>query len=81
MPAGFGVGDHRLFVIDFKTSSLVGSDPPRIVRSGARRLNTDIPGVADRYDSNLEKNIEAHNLIERLQDTHRSPSNKQVVKQ
>ena len=27
MPCGYGVGDHRLFVVDFKTSSLVGSTP------------------------------------------------------
>jgi hypothetical protein len=25
MPAGFGVGDHRMFVIDFQESSMVGS--------------------------------------------------------
>ena len=24
MPAGYGVGDHRMFVVDFLTSSLVG---------------------------------------------------------
>ena len=27
MPAGYGIGDHRLFVLDFLTSSLVGHDP------------------------------------------------------
>ncbi len=29
MPAGYGIGDHRLFVIDLHTSSLVGTAPPR----------------------------------------------------
>jgi len=42
MPAGYGVGDHRLFIIDFLTSSLIGNAPPRIVRAQARRLNTNI---------------------------------------
>ena len=43
MPAGYGIGDHRLFVIDFLTSSLIENSPPRIVRAQARRLNTNIP--------------------------------------
>ena len=30
MPAGFGVGDHRLFVVDFQEDSLVGNKPPWI---------------------------------------------------
>ena len=46
MPAGYGVGDHRVFVVDFLTLSLVGSTPPKIVRSQARKPNTIIPGVA-----------------------------------
>jgi hypothetical protein len=28
MPVGYGVGDHRMFVVDFLTSSLVGFNPP-----------------------------------------------------
>ena len=28
MPAGYGVGDHRLFVVDFLTSSVIGHSPP-----------------------------------------------------
>ena len=35
MPAGFGTGDHRLFVLDFLTSSLVGHNQPKIVRAAA----------------------------------------------
>ena len=47
MPAGYGVGYHRLFALDFLTSSLIGQTPPRIIRSGARRLNTKIPSTKD----------------------------------
>ena len=43
IPAGYGIGDHRLFVLDFLTLSLIGHDPPKIVRATARRLNTNIP--------------------------------------
>ena len=45
MPAGYGIGDHRLFVLDFLTSFLIGQDPPKIVRAAARRLNTNTPIV------------------------------------
>ena len=47
MPAGFGVGDHRLFQVDFRASSLVGNAPPKIIRAPSRRLNTKIPRIAE----------------------------------
>jgi hypothetical protein len=49
MPAGYGIGDHRLFVVDIVSSSIIGTDPPRIQRPTARRLNTRLPNVAERY--------------------------------
>ena len=67
MPVGYGVGDHRMFVIDFLTSSLIGSNPPKIVRAAARRLNTMIPGVEDKYVNMLEKLMEHHRLIHKVQ--------------
>jgi len=70
MPVGFGVGDHRLFIVDFLTSSLVGVHPPKIVRSQARRLNTRQVATAERYSENFEDNIVRHRLIERLGEAH-----------
>jgi hypothetical protein len=70
MPVGFGVGDHRLFVIDFLTSSLVGVHPPKIVRAQARRLNTRQVATAERYSEKFEDNIVRHRLIERLGEAH-----------
>jgi hypothetical protein len=64
MPAGFGVGDHRLFVIDFVTKDLVGEAPPKVVRPASRRLNTKLPGVSEAYCNMLEKEIIKHRLIE-----------------
>jgi hypothetical protein len=32
MPAGFGIGDYCLFVIDMVTKDIVGKSPPKIVR-------------------------------------------------
>ena len=36
VPAGYGVGDHRMSIVDFLTLSIVGTTPPRIVCAGAR---------------------------------------------
>jgi hypothetical protein len=64
MPVGFGVGDHRLFVIDFATTTLVGSGTTTVVRPSLRRLNTKIHGCADRYNKSLRRNILRHQLLE-----------------
>ena len=80
MPVGYGVGDHRLFVVDFLTSSLVGSSPPRIVRAGARRLNTKIPGAAPKYVDKVESLMLRHRVIERLGEAHVASSTKEEVK-
>ncbi len=66
MPCGYGIGDHRLFVIDFLTSSLVGDSPLKVLRPAARRLNTRIPKVAESYSLRLEEIIVKHKLIEQV---------------
>ena len=43
MPAGYGIGDHCLFVVDLITSTLTGNNPPKIQRPAARPLNTRLP--------------------------------------
>ena len=53
MPACYGVGDHRLFVLDFLISSLIGKTPPQIIRSGARRFNTKILSTTENYTNVL----------------------------
>jgi hypothetical protein len=60
MPAGYGIGDHSLFMIDFATQDLVGDHPPKIFRLASHRLNTKLPGFADRYTSKLEEMILKH---------------------
>ena len=70
LPAGFGIGDHRLFVIDLLASSLIGTDPKKIVWPQARRLNCKIPGTVRRYNKILEEKIRKHRLIERIGQVH-----------
>ena len=81
MPAGYGIGDHRAFVLDFLTSSLVGQTPPKIVRAAARRLNTAIHRAASNYVGRLEDLIVDHKLIERVCKAHESSKSKEKLKQ
>ena len=74
MPAGFGIGDHRMFIIDILTSSLIGTQPQRIVRPKSRRLNTKIPGAASAYRERLENLLLKHRIIERIGKAHEESS-------
>ena len=67
MPVGYGVGDHRMFVVDFLTSSLIGYNPPKIVRAAARRLNTKIPQTEAKYINRLESLMEHHKMVDKVQ--------------
>ena len=77
MPAGYGIGDHRLFVFDIHTSTLIGTAPPRARRAASRRLNTCFPHVAKKYAASLEANILRHRLIEKLGKAHTMRTSKE----
>ncbi|KAL7530123.1 hypothetical protein ACHAXR_007411 [Thalassiosira sp. AJA248-18] len=70
MPVGFGVGDHRMFVLDLTIESLVGLNPVKIARSETRRLNGRLPHCGNAYIESFEGNITQHRLLERLHDAH-----------
>jgi hypothetical protein len=48
MPAGFGVGDHCLFVIDMQATSLIGEEPLKVHWFTSRQLNTKVSSGATR---------------------------------
>jgi hypothetical protein len=67
MPVGYGVGDHRLFVVDFAAPLLIGTGcSQQIIRPALRCLNTRIDGCALWYNTTLRKNILRHCLLERM---------------
>ncbi len=70
MPAGYGIGDHRLFVIDFASSDIIGNTAPKVVRAASRRLNTKIPRAAAEYARILEEKVIQHRLIKRVGKAH-----------
>jgi hypothetical protein len=43
MPFGYGVGNHRSFILDVPLDSLIGVDPVKIVRPIGRQLNSWLP--------------------------------------
>ena len=80
MPAGFGVGDHRLFVVDFRLESLVGNAPPKIERASIRRLNTKIPHIATRYNEIVEEKFLEHRLNSRMVQADLEATDKAEIK-
>jgi hypothetical protein len=81
MPAGYGIGDHRLFVINIHTSLLIGTGSPRVQRAASRRLNTRLPHVTAKYSKNLEENIWRHHLIEKVGEAHTQGTSKEDTQQ
>jgi len=71
LPAGYGICDHHLFVIDFAESDVIGISRQKVVRPTSRRLNTKIPRVAAEYARILEEKVLAHRLIEQMGAAHR----------
>jgi hypothetical protein len=72
MPAGYGIGDHRMFVVDFNAKDIIGQAPPRVIRATSGHLNTRIPRVANKYVRILEEKVLRHQLIERMGAAHTS---------
>jgi hypothetical protein len=79
MPVGFGVRDHRLFVVNFATTTLVGSGLTTVVRPALRHMNTKISGCADRYNRSLCRNILHHRLLEQMVEAASSGNSKEVL--
>ena len=55
MPVGYGAGDHRLFVMDFKTRSLLGAQSLRTMRQASRRLSNRIEGNMRKFVEDLKR--------------------------
>jgi hypothetical protein len=70
MHFGYGVGDHRTFILDVPFELLIGLDPVKIVRPVGRRLNSRIAGCCKTYIESIETNITRHCLLERLHNAH-----------
>jgi hypothetical protein len=70
MPFGYGVGNHRAFILDVPLELLIGTDPVKIVRPVGRRLNSRLSGCCKAYIKSLETNITCHHFLKRLHNAH-----------
>ena len=76
-PQDFGVGDHKLFVIDMQAASLIGEDPLKVQRFTLRWLNTKVSSGATRnYLACLEANLARHRLMECMGKLHKTSCSK-----
>jgi hypothetical protein len=79
MPAGYGIGDHRLFIVDLHTSLLVRPGPPSEQRAVLQWLNTRLPHDVKKYIHNLKQNLTWHQLIKKLRDAHTGGTSREDV--
>jgi hypothetical protein len=78
---GLGVGDHRVFVVDFQERSLIGKALFRIKRFTTRWLNTKVSsGTTKKYLSRLADGLDCHRLIECLGQLHTTNKSKQAFR-
>jgi hypothetical protein len=81
MPIGYGAGDHRMFVIDITTDSLVGFNPQPIKHPKARRLNSRIPRAKHAYNNRYKKLLSKHRLSEKLAEAHKAGLSEERMKE
>jgi hypothetical protein len=72
MPFGYGVDNHRMFVLNITLELLIAKRPTKIVCPALGRLNSKIPHCTAAYNKSLKDNIVQHHLIKRLHEVHMS---------
>ncbi len=76
MPAGYGVGNHSMFVVDFHKESQIGKAPFESSASPPIFSNTIASsGITKKYLSQLEHNLAWHCLIKHLGNLHHKCKN------
>jgi hypothetical protein len=80
MPAGYGIGDHRLFVINFFAADMIGISHQKVARSTSRQLNTKISRVAAAYARILEGKVLSHQLIELMGAAHQKSKSRALAR-
>ena len=77
MPTGYGIGDHWLFVIDINAESMVGCGNQQMVRPW--KLNCQIPGVVEKYNTCQEELTDKHQLIEKVGRAYKAPTSEETA--
>jgi hypothetical protein len=81
MPASYGIGDHRLFVINFSVADMIGISHQKVACPMSQQLNTKIPWVAAAYAKILEGKELSRRLIECMGAVHRKCKSRALARQ
>jgi hypothetical protein len=80
MLAGYGIGDHRMFIVDLVQSSMIGETPCQIQQLVSHWLNTKVPGGSTaKYIATLELSLARHQLIKRLGRAYKKSKSKKAL--
>ena len=63
-----GVGDHRCFVLDFTSKSVLGTSFPRVLPHSGRKLNCYCERIRDTYNMVLDELADRHEMYRKLDD-------------
>ena len=66
LPFTSSTGDHRAFIIEATTRSLIGQNLLKISRPAGRRLVMSQPQAVNRYNQIVEEQFEIHRIEERM---------------
>jgi hypothetical protein len=66
LPHKGGVGDHRCFILDFTSSSVIGRKFPNIVHCSARKLHCKLTHLVQAYNAELDMLCNRHKMYQRI---------------
>ncbi len=66
LPHKGGIGDHRCFIIDFSSSSIIRTRFQNIVRCAARQLHCKLTWLVQAYNHELDLVCSWHKMYERI---------------
>eukprot|EP00956_Cyclotella_meneghiniana_P030531 scaffold77050_cov44-Cyclotella_meneghiniana.AAC.2 len=69
---GYGLGDHRVFVVNFDLVQLLGPEYFQLVRLPGRKLQAKRYKIRKAYNKSLRDNIRRHKLTEKYQRLYQS---------
>jgi hypothetical protein len=66
LPHYGGVGNHRCFILDLSSESLIGALFPNIVQCTAKKLHCSSKQMISAYNAKLTKTCDDHNMFQRM---------------
>jgi hypothetical protein len=66
LPHKGGVGNHRCFIVDFTSSSIIGTKFPNIIRCSAQKLHCKFTRLVQLYNAKLDMLCNRHKMFQRI---------------